>query len=155
MRYSTLQCLCFVEAVGWGNVNLSSVDGWLTSFQTFIYTHWSCPIAICAMHWNHRFENGIHCRGNWETIGNTSKRWYVWLRELSGRDEKHDNIWTVKQLESQKTSSGIWEACPKQLVLYLIVFIPSISACLNMWWSGWCPSTNNIPGTTNSTSSRW
>jgi len=145
-----------VRTVGCGNVILSSVHGRPTTSKTFTCIQSSNPIALCAKHRNRRLEKGIHRHGNWNTIGYTSKKWYSGLRERRRRDGKQDNICKIERLEPQKASSGIWNACLRRLLSYPICFIPSISVWSSIWWTGWRPSSKNIPGSTNSTSSgRW
>jgi len=136
MCFSTQQSLCFVRTVGCGNVILSSVHGWLTTLKTFTCIQSRSPIALHVNHRNRRLEKGIHRCGNWETIGYTPKKWYSRLREMRRRDGKQDNIWTIEWLEPRKASSGIWNASHWWLLLYPIFFIPSISVCLSIRWTG-------------------
>jgi len=142
--------------VGCGNVILSSVHWWLTTLKTFLCIESRSPIALCANHQNRHLEKGIHCCGSWETIGYTSKTWYLRLREMRRQYGKQDNIWKIEQLEPQKVSSGIWNASLRWLLSYQIFFILHISVCVSVRWPGKHPSSDNIPESTNSTSSgRW
>jgi hypothetical protein len=103
-----------------------------------------------------RLEKWIHCRGNWVTVGYTSKRWYSQLREIRRKDKKEDNIRKIKWLEFQKASSGMWNASLWQQFLYQIFFVRSVLVWLSIWRTWSRPSLNNSPGSTNSTSSgRW
>jgi hypothetical protein len=74
-RVVTLESLCFVWTVGGGNNILSSVHGRLTTLKRFTCKRSTNPISLCAKNLHCRLEKGIHCRGNWETIGYTSKNW--------------------------------------------------------------------------------
>jgi len=75
---------------------------------------------------------------------------------MGRRDGKQDNSWMIERLEPQTGSSGIWCASLRRLLSYPIFSILSISVWLSIWWTGYCHSSNNIPGSTNSTSSgRW
>jgi len=87
-------------AAGWTwQCILSSVHRWLTTSKPFPCTRSSSPIALCANHWNHGLEKGIHCHGNWQTISYTSKGWYSPLTEMRWRDGKQDNIRKIQRLE--------------------------------------------------------
>ena len=130
---STVESICFVRTVGCGNVFMSSVHGWLTTSKTFTYIQSSSPIAPSAKHWNRHFEKGIYHPRNWETIGNTSTKWYSRLREMRQRNGKQDNIWKIERLKPQKVSSGIWNAPLQRVLSYPIFFIPSITLCLRIW----------------------
>jgi hypothetical protein len=134
-RCSTLKSLCFVQMVGCGNVMLSSVHEWLTTWKTITSSQSSSPIALRAKHRNCCLEKWIHCRGNLETIGYTSKKWYLRHREMRHRDGKQGNIWKIEPLEPQKASAGIWNASLRRLLWYPIFFILSISVCVSIWWT--------------------
>jgi len=152
---STLESLCFARIVRCATVILSYVHGQQTTSKTFTWTRSSSPVAQCVKHRNRHLEMRIHRGGNGETIGYTSKRWYSWLGEMRQRDGNQDNIWNVERMEPQEACSGIWNASPRWLLLYPILFIQAISVPFSIWSTGWCPSLNNIPGSTNSTSSGW
>jgi len=135
MPFWRLESLCLVQMVRCSNVILPSVDRQLSTSKTFTCGSSSSPIAQCAMHWNHDLEKRIHCCGNWETMGNTSKRWYSWLREVGWSDGKQEIIWKIKHSEAQKASSGIWNASPQRQLSSSISCIWSISVCLSIWWT--------------------
>jgi len=142
--------------VGYSNVILSSVNWQLTTSNRFSCTRLSSPIAWCAKQWHCRLEKGIHGRGNWYTINYTSNRRYLPLREMRLRHGKHNNMWKIKRLEHQMASSGILNASAQQLLSYPNFSILFISVCLSIWWTGYQPSSNNMPGLTNSTNLwRW
>ena len=141
--------------VGCGNVILSSVRGQLTTSKTCTCTQSSSPIALCAMHRNCRLEEGSHPRGNWETIGYTSKRWDSHPREMRQRDGKQVNIWKIEWLEPQKASSGTLNASHQWLLSYLIFFILSILVCMIIWWTRSYSSSNNNQGSENLPRSGW
>jgi len=107
MRFSTLERIWFVQIVRCGNVILSSVHGWLTALKSVTCTQSSSPIALFVKHQNHCLEKVMHCLGNWETIGYTTKRWSLWLREMRWRDAKQDVIWMI--LGTQGDEMERWE----------------------------------------------
>ena len=133
---STMESLCFVRTFGCGNDILSSLQGWLTTSESFTCIPTCSPITLCAKHRNRHLDMNIdHC-GTWENIGYTSKRWYSRLRMMSRREGKQDNIWKIERPESQKASSQIWNASLQQLLSHPRFFIPSILVCLSIWWTG-------------------
>jgi len=81
-----------------------------------------------------RFEKGIHCQCNCMTISQRTRKCHSEPREMTLGDRKEDNIWKIDQLEPQIITSGTWNACPWELLLYLIFLVPFISRCL---WIGW------------------
>jgi hypothetical protein len=153
--FATEESVWFVRMVWCGNVIALCVHGRLTTLKTFTCTESGSLIALCAKHINRGLEKGIYRGGNWKTIGWTSKRWCSRLSEMGSKYGKHDNIWNNKRLEPLKASSGIWNASLPRQSSYPIFFIPSILVSLSIWWTGVCPSLNNIPGSTHLTSSGW
>jgi len=105
---STLESLCYVQTVGSGNVILSSVHTWLTTLKAFTCTQPSSLNELCAKQRNCGLDKGIHCSGNWETIGFRSKRWYSWLRENEQIDGKEFNGCILERLQSQKACPGVY-----------------------------------------------
>jgi hypothetical protein len=156
VRLSPLDSLCFVRKVGCVNVILSSVHVQLTTSKTFTCIESSSPITLCAKHRNHHIEKGIHCCGNRETVGYTSKKCYSGLREMTQRDPKKDNICNIEWLEPKKASLRIWNVSFQWLLSYPICYIPFISVCSSIWWTRYRPFSNINPGLPISTSSgRW
>jgi len=133
--FSKQDSLCFVRTVACGSVIQSSVDGQLTTSKTFTCTQSNRPIVLSAKNRDLSLEMGIHHRGNWETIGYTFNRWCAWLREMTWRDGKQDNIWKTDLFDPQMGSSGIWNSSPRRLLLNQICFIPFVSVWLGIWWT--------------------
>jgi len=101
------------------------IDGWLHQNHSVVL-HPTSTVAQCATHWNRCLQRGITCHRSWETIGNTLKSWYLWLREMRRRDRKQDSIRKIKWLQPQKASSGMWSASPWQWLWCMIFLTPSI-----------------------------
>jgi len=112
MGYSTMESTCYVWMVECSNAILPTVHGQLTTLTIFTRTLSSSIISTSAIHRNQSAEKAIHSSVDWETISNTSIRWYLWLRGIRRRDGKQDNSWNIKWLKPQKVSSGIWNASP-------------------------------------------
>jgi len=156
MRFSTLESLWFVGTIRCINDILSPVHALLTPSKAFTAAWSSRPIAFCARHQNRRVKKGIHRQGKWETFCYTSKRSYSRLQEMRRQDGMQDTIWMIEWLAHRMASSGMWNASPQLRLSYTVSCLP----CVLVWSSSWHtvshPSSNIIPGSTNSTSSgRW
>jgi len=150
--FSSLESLWFVQMVKCGTIIQLSVHEQLTTWKTFTCTQSSSPIAQCAKHRNRHVEMGIHHCASWENIGYTSNCWYSQLWEKRQRDGIQHTTCKIEQLEPQRASSGICNVSLWRLISYPIFFISSFLVWLSGWWTGYRPSVNNIPESTNSAS---
>jgi len=75
------------------------------------------------------------------------------LREMRWWDRMQGHSRKIERLEPQRVSSGIWNSSTWRRLSYPISFIQCLLVCFSTWWTGYSTSSNNIPGSTHSTSS--
>jgi len=102
MRYSILECLCFVQTVRCGNVILSSVHGRLTSSKTFTCIQSSSPSALCAKPQNRHLGKGIHHCHNF-------RDYRLYIHKMVVMTQGHETNCRKAKQYLEDRAAGTWE----------------------------------------------